>query len=91
MKNNLQKLLFFFALIISNNLFGQTAVQFIQNAADPAADSLDIYINGTLFFDNFAFRAATPFTDFPPGFPFDIGIAPGNSTSVNDTIKNIVY
>lgn len=63
-------------------------VQVIHNSADVLADPVDVYINGTLAIDNFAFRAATPFIDLPAGVTLNIGIAPGNSTSVNDTLKN---
>jgi hypothetical protein len=38
--------------------------------------------------DDFAFRAATEFMDVPGNTPLNIGIAPPNSTSVDDTLKN---
>ncbi|MFN3871483.1 MAG: DUF4397 domain-containing protein [Ignavibacterium sp.] len=66
----------------------QARVQVVHNSADVLAGSVDVYINGTLAIDNFAFRAATPFIDLPAGVTLNIGIAPGNSTSVNDTLKN---
>ena len=69
--------------------FGQTArLQVIHNAADPAAASVDVYVNGSLLLDNFAFRTATPFVDVPAGVPLNIGIAPGSSTSAGDTLRN---
>ncbi len=40
--------------------------------------------------DDFAFRTATPFIDVPAGVDINIGVAPGNSGSVNDTLKNFV-
>lgn len=67
----------------------QTArLQVIHNAADIAADPVDIYLNGNLLLDDFAFRAATPFIDAPAGVQLNIGVAPANSTSVDDTLKN---
>jgi hypothetical protein len=66
----------------------QARIQVIHNAADPAAATVDVYLNGTLLKDNFAFRTATPYIDAPAGVLLNIGIAPGNSTSVADTIKN---
>ncbi|MEO6904358.1 MAG: DUF4397 domain-containing protein [Bacteroidia bacterium] len=66
----------------------QARLQIIHNAADPAAASVDVYVNGTLFLDNFAFRKATPYTFVPAGVALNIGIAPANSTSVKDTLKN---
>ncbi len=65
-------------------------LQVIHNAADPIASKCDVYLNGTLALDNFAFRTATPYIDVPAGVDINIGIAPGNSGSVNDTIKNFV-
>ncbi len=68
---------------------GDTArLQVIHNAADPAADTVDIYLGATRLLDNFAFRTATPFIDAPAGSPIVIGVAPGNSSSVNDTITS---
>lgn len=63
-------------------------LQVIHNAADIAAASVDIYLNGTMLLDNFAFRSATPFIDAPAGVEINIGVAPGNSTSASDTLKN---
>ena len=72
-----------------NFTFAQTArLQVIHNAADVLADPVDIYLNGTLLLDDFAFRAATPFIDAPAGTPLNIGVAPGKSSSVSDTLKN---
>jgi hypothetical protein len=67
----------------------QTArLQVIHNAADPGAASVDIYVNGTLWKDDFAFRTATAFEDVPANTLLNIGVAPGSSTSVNDTLAN---
>jgi 5-enolpyruvylshikimate-3-phosphate synthase len=63
-------------------------LQVIHNAADPAAASVDVYINGALALNDFAFRTATPFIDVPAGVVLNIGVAGGSSTSVNDTLKN---
>jgi hypothetical protein len=60
-------------------------VQVIHNSPDLAAAQVDVYINGTLELDNFAFRTATPFIDLPSGVATSIDIkAPdsnGNSSS----------
>lgn len=85
----LKVLLLILTITSVNNLFAQTArLQVIHNAADPGAVSVDIYLNGTLLLDNFAFRSATPYIDAPAGTPINIGVAGPNSTSAADTIKN---
>ena len=83
-----KQLLLFTALLASPVLAeAQTArVQIIHNSADAAAQSVDIYLNGTLLLDNFAFRTATPFIDAPAGVPLQVAVAPGNSTGVQDAI-----
>jgi len=63
-------------------------VQVIHNAADPAADSVTVYLNGSRLLSKFAFRTATPFIDAPAGTPINIGIAGKNSVSAADTLKN---
>jgi hypothetical protein len=63
-------------------------LQVIHNAADIAADPVDIYLNGTLLLDDFGFRDATPFIDASAGVEINIGVAPGNSSSAGDTLKN---
>ena len=63
-------------------------LQVIHNAADVAAGSVDIYLNGSLLLDDFAFRTATSFIDAPAGVELNVGVAPGNSGSANDTLKN---
>ncbi|MCW8810009.1 MAG: DUF4397 domain-containing protein [Ignavibacteriaceae bacterium] len=63
-------------------------LQVIHNASDVAAGSVDIYLNGSLLLNDFAFRTATPFIDAPANVDLNIGVAPGNSTSVDDTLAN---
>lgn len=63
-------------------------LQVIHNAADVAAASVDIYLNGSLLLNDFTFRTATPFIDAPANVDLNIGIAPPNSTSVDDTLAN---
>ena len=80
-----------FGLILGTTLAvnAQTArLQVIHNAADPAAATVDIYVNGSLWKDDFAFRTATAFEDVPANTLLNIGVAPGSSTSVNDTLAN---
>lgn len=64
-------------------------VQVIHNSADAAAAQVDVYVNGDLAIDDFAFRTATEFIDLPAKTQLEIGIAPANSMSVMDTIYNM--
>jgi len=70
---------------------GVTArLQVIHNAADPAAEVVDVYVNNgaTPFLDDFAFRTATPYVEVPAGVNLNIGIAPGTSTGPGDIIAD---
>lgn len=75
-------------LLTSQKALAQSELQVIHNCADPGAQTVDVYVNGAIAIDDFAFRSATPFLNLPSGVVLDIGIAPGNSTSVNDTLIN---
>lgn len=91
----MKKILFSVALGLSTlGATAQTArVQAIHNSADAAASVVDVYITtsmgSALLIDDFAFRTASPFIDAPAGSPITLGIAPGNSTSVADTIAGL--
>ena len=75
------------ALQLGGAVYGQTArLQVVHNCADLAAAQVDVYVNGALLLDDFAFRTATPFIDVPAQVPLSVAIAPGNSTSVGDAI-----
>jgi hypothetical protein len=85
----LKALILIFFLTGVNYLSAQTArLQVVHNAADLAADPVDIYLNGSLLLDDFGFREATPFIDAPAGVEINIGVAAGNSSSADDTLKN---
>ncbi len=61
-------------------------VQVIHNSPDPAAATVDVYVNDELFLPGFAFRAATPFVDVPAGVELRLGIAPGGSSGPQDVL-----
>ncbi|TAE52662.1 MAG: DUF4397 domain-containing protein [Bacteroidetes bacterium] len=66
---------------------GNARAQVIHNAADPAAATVDIYINtltDTVKLDNFAFRTATPFIDLPSGYPVKVVVALPSSTGIGN-------
>jgi hypothetical protein len=50
-------------------------VQIIHNSAVPAADSVDVYVNGLKAIDNFAFRTATGFLELPSATELIVDIA----------------
>ncbi|MFK8045585.1 MAG: DUF4397 domain-containing protein [Crocinitomicaceae bacterium] len=64
-------------------------LQIIHNSADALAAEVDIYLNGTLLLDDFAFRTATPFVDVPAEVENSIAVAPSNSTSVAMAVATV--
>lgn len=86
----MRKIMLFVIALTSMAGFSQTArVQVIHNCADAAAAEVDVYLNGTILLNDFAFRTATPFVDAPAGTPITIVVAPGNSTSAADGIYTL--
>lgn len=79
------------ALPVVQTPTGTARLQVIHNSADAAAAVVDVYLNGDLLLDNFAFRTATPFIDAPSGVDLEVAIAPGNSTSVAQAIATFEY
>jgi hypothetical protein len=87
-----KKLLTVGALLAALAVSAQTStLQVIHNSADPLANQVDIYVNGQLFSDDFEFRKASEVTTVPSNTLLNIGIAPGNSISVADTLKNFPF
>lgn len=65
----------------------QTArVQVIHNAADLAADTVDVWVNGARAVPNFAFRTATPFVDLPAGTPIVVHITAPGAADTNNAV-----
>ena len=95
MRRFTQKLLNFFIIILISGMSlasAQTArLQVIHNAPDPAANSVDVYLNDDLLLPDFKFREATPFIDAPAGVEFTVSVAPGNSSSVDDALASFNY
>jgi hypothetical protein len=76
------------SVLLSSGMYAQTAkVQIIHNCADAAGAEVDVYVNGSLQFDNFAFRTSTGFLDLPAGVPLSIAVAPGTSNNVSQAFS----
>ncbi len=85
-----KKVLMTFIFLFCLSTYSQTAdVQIIHNSADPAAEFVDIYLNGNLIADDFEFRTASAFLEVPAETPINIDVAPQNSTDVSDSIFNL--
>ena len=76
-------------VIVELEIVAPARLQVIHNAADPAAELVDIYVNDDLLLDDFAFREATPFIDVPAEVTLNLGVAPSTSTSSADAIAVI--
>lgn len=76
----MKKLLLPIGLLLSSQVFAQTAkLQVIHNSAEPAADTVDIYANGSLLFNDVAFRTAIPYQSVAAGVDIELGVAPKTS------------
>ncbi len=67
-------------------LVALTRVQVIHNSPSP---TVDVYLDGNQILNNFAFHQATEIGLLPARVPFELAVAPGNSTSVNDAIYTL--
>ncbi len=87
-----KKLLTVGALLTAMAVSAQTStLQVIHNSADPLANKVDIYLNGGILEDDFEFRKATGVKVVPSNTLLNIGVAPGNSTGVSDTLRNFPF
>ena len=77
------------AFTLVDNLNNTANLQIIHNSADPTAEFVDIYLDGTLIVDNFEFRTATTFLSVPAGTPINIDVAPSTSSNVSESIYNL--
>lgn len=65
-------------------------LQVMQNAADSMVDTLDIYMEDQLLFDDLPFRYGSHFADVISTGPIRLGFAPHNSQSVLDTFHSVI-
>nr|MEE4267557.1 DUF4397 domain-containing protein [Candidatus Krumholzibacteria bacterium] len=68
-------------------------IQIIHNSPDPAAASVDIYVNGGEFpaIAGLGFREATGLVMLPSDTDLEVGIAPGGSAGPQDIIASWTY
>ena len=74
------------AILLALPSSAQANVQIIHNAPDPLAAEVDVYVNGDLVLDDFAFRSATPFLELPANTDLDVGVAASTSTGPADAL-----
>jgi hypothetical protein len=64
--NHKYSLLYLVLVLLNSGIYAQNrTVQFVHNSVDSALDSVDIYLNNSLLFDNLPFRHSTPFLELP--------------------------
>jgi len=68
-------------------------IQIIHNSPDPAAASVDIYVNGGAMpaIEDLDFRAATGLVELPADVDLEVGIAPGSSMGPEDIIATWTF
>jgi hypothetical protein len=66
-------------------------LQVIHNSADTALKVVDVWVNETLLFDNFAFRTASPFMDVPAGVDIDVAVKGPDSQDPSNPIWSNTY
>lgn len=66
-------------------------VQFIHNSADAAAGVVDVWLNGSLWLDNLAFRSASPFMDVSAGQEVTIAVKGPDSQDPDNPLWSHVY
>ncbi len=82
------------ALFGASASFAQDAtIQIIHNSPDPAAATVDIYVNAGSdpAVPDLAFRAATGLITLPSNTDLVVGIAPGNSSGPGDVLANWTF
>jgi hypothetical protein len=76
---------------LSTEEVSTSRLQVVHNSGDALADSVDVYVNGALLLNNFAYHTATPFIDVPSGVDLNINIAPKNSNDSSEAVARFTY
>lgn len=64
-------------------------IQVLHNSADPALETVDVYVDGELVGDDLSFREATPTFSFPADTTLEVALAASDSSSADDAIYSI--
>ena len=86
MRTKLFTLIAFFSAISTISLAQTARVQAIHNCPDPAAATVDVWLNNTLLINDFDYKTASPYIDAPAGVDFDLVIAAPTSTDTTGAI-----
>ena len=63
-------------------------IQVINDSEDPALSSVDIYLDGLIYFEDIGYRLSTGLLQISSVDQVEVGVAPGNSTSSADIIAS---
>ena len=63
-----------------------TEAHLVHNSPDVSVASLDLYVNGELFFSDFDYRTSTGFVEVPASVNLTVGAAPSGSDGPEDII-----
>ncbi|MCB9087878.1 MAG: hypothetical protein H6628_06175, partial [Calditrichae bacterium] len=93
MKHRLRNFFILIITLFSIQTLQAQRLQAIHAVSDPELSLVDAYIQAsiiTIKIEDIAYRTATSVVDVPfAGIPIKVGIAPGNSTSINDTVTSL--
>ena len=93
MKHYLRNMFILIITLFSIQTLQAQRLQAIHAVSDPELSLVDAYIQAsiiTIKIEDIAYRTATSVVDVPfAGIPIKVGIAPGNSTSINDTVTSL--
>ncbi len=74
-------------MFVGISTFAQTArVQAIHNCPDPAASTVDIWLNNDILLDNFSYKDASAYIDAPAMVDFDLSITAPDAMDTTNAI-----
>lgn len=61
-------------------------LQLVHNSVDPAAEQIDLFLNGELLAEEIGYRSATPFLTFPSNMSLDFAITAAGAGDPDDSV-----